>query len=137
MPLMPVHLQRISINLDIGVKSARRVALNGHVTAISDLAAGQLFIGVPEVAAILGRDERTVRKAAEKGDIPGWKVGARWLIPVAWLREQAAVAEAAAVVTPDPDALADRVADRVVTRLAGLLARGQDAEADGEPEAMS
>ena len=36
-----------------------------------------------------------------------------------------------------PDELADRVADRVVARLAGLFTRGQDAEADGEPEATS
>lgn len=47
--------------------------------------------------------------------------------------EQAAVAEAAAVVTPDPDALADRCAGRVVTRLAGLLT--QEALGDGQDPA--
>ena len=91
-----------------------------------DDVAGKLFASVPEVAAIIGRDERTVRKAAEKGEIPAKKVGANWMIPVSWLREQAGVTEAAAVVTPDPDALADRVAGRVVARLAEVLAQAGD-----------
>jgi hypothetical protein len=39
--------------------------------------------------------------------------------------------------SPDADELADQVADRVLARLAGLFRRGQDAEADDEPEAMS
>ncbi len=112
--------------------------LNEHVTANNDLDEQQLFIDIPAVARILGRDERTVRKAVEAGTIPGQKFGARWSIPTAWVRQQASITEAApAAVTPDPDALADRVADRVVARLAGLFTRGQDAAADGEPEAMS
>lgn len=32
--------------------------------------AGKLFASVPEVASIIGRDEMTIRKAAEKGEIP-------------------------------------------------------------------
>jgi hypothetical protein len=113
----------------------------GHVTSIDDLA-GRLFADVPEVADILGRDERTIRKAAGKGEIPAKKIGARWAIPVSWIREQAGIAEPPpATAAPDLDALADRVADRVAdrmfSRLAGLFTRGQDAEADGEPEAMS
>ena len=101
-----------------------------HMTTLSDLAAGKLFIGVPEVASITGRDERTIRKAAEKGEIPARKVGANWLIPVAWLREQARVPE----TSPDTDELADRVADRVLARLAGLFTRGPCGDGQ-DPEA--
>ena len=109
----------------------------GHVTTLDDLS-GKIFASVPEVADIIGRDERTVRKCAESGLIPGQKIGANWSIPVAWLRQQAGLPEPTpATAAPDLDALANKVADRVVARLAGLFRRGQDAEADGEPEAMS
>ena len=105
------------------------------MTTLGDLAAGQLFIGVPEVASITGRDERTIRKAVEKGEIPGQKLGARWSVPTSWVRQQAGITEAApAAVAADPDALADRVAARVLARLARLLAGG--ACGDGQdPEA--
>jgi excisionase family DNA binding protein len=92
-----------------------------HVTTWNDLA-GQVFADVPQVASILGRDERTIRRAIEAGKIPGQKVGSRWAIPVAWLREQANVPEP----SPDMDELADQVADRVVARLAALLAQAGD-----------
>jgi len=105
------------------------------VTTFDDLAAGQLFIGIPETALLLNRDERTVRRAVERGEIPGQKFGARWSIPTSWIRQQAGLPEAApAAVTPDLDALASRVAGRVVARLARLLAGG--ACGDGQdPEA--
>jgi hypothetical protein len=96
------------------------------MTTLSDLAAGQLFIGVPEVASITGRDERTIRRAVEKAEIPGQKVGANWMIPVAWIRQQAGVAESAAAGTPALDELADQVAARVLARLARLLAQAGD-----------
>ena len=86
---------------------------------LSDLA-GQVFADVPQVADILGRDERTVRRAIEAGSIPAKKVGSKWAVPVSWLREQAGVPEP----SPDVDELADAVADRVVARLARLLAAG-------------
>ena len=91
-----------------------------HVTTLNDLA-GQVFASVPDVASIIGRDERTVRRALEAGKIPGQKVGSRWAIPVAWLRQQAGAPEP----PPDPGELADQVADRVVARLARLLAGGE------------
>ena len=91
------------------------------VTTLDDLAAGQLFIGIPETALLLNRDERTIRRAVEKGEIPGQKFGARWSVPVAWIRQQAGITEPAAAVTPD--ALADQVAARVLARLARLLAQ--------------
>ena len=108
------------------------------MTANSDLDEQQLFLDIPAVARALGRDARTVRRCLEKGEIPGQKFGARWSVPASWVRQQAGIAEPApATAAPDPDALANKVADRVVARLAGLFRRGQDAEADGEPEAMS
>src|SRR5271165_6635724 len=101
------------------------MAFNGHVTANNDLDEQQLFLDIPEVARIIGRDARTVRRCVESGEIPGQKFGARWSVPTSWVRQQAGVTEAAsAAVAPDPDALADRVADRVVARLARLLAAG-------------
>jgi excisionase family DNA binding protein len=86
---------------------------------------GRLFADVPQAAAILSRDERTVRKAAAEGEIPATKVGQKWLIPTAWLREQAGLAAPAPAV-PDLDELADRVADRVFARFVRLLGGGSD-----------
>jgi hypothetical protein len=101
-----------------------------HVTTLNDLA-GQIFADVPQVASIIGRDARTVRRAIEAGKIPGQKVGSRWTVPVAWIRQQAGEPEPAS----DLDAMADQVAARVLARLAGLLAAAQpehDATASGE-----
>lgn len=50
---------------------------------------GKLFADVPEAAAILRYDPRTVRRALEAGTIPGVRAGGRWRIPTAWLRAQA------------------------------------------------
>ena len=88
---------------------------------------GQNFTGVPEAAAILGGcDPRPVRAEIRAGRIPAIRVGTRWMVPVAWLREQvlggAQAAEPAAVF--DVDRLADRVADRVLARLASAILGG-------------
>lgn len=40
---------------------------------------------------MLRYDHRTVRKAIEAGQIPAIKYGSTWRIPVAWIREQAAL----------------------------------------------
>jgi excisionase family DNA binding protein len=50
----------------------------------------RLFATVNETAAITRYDPRTVRRAIERGEMPGIKVGVTWRVPVAWLREQAA-----------------------------------------------
>ena len=106
-----------------------------HVTTLNDLA-GQIFADVPQVASLTGRDQRTIRRALEAGRIPGQKVGARWMVPVSWLREQAGLPEPSPdPVTPDLSELADQVAARVVARLARLLAQAQPehgAAASGE-----
>jgi excisionase family DNA binding protein len=48
-----------------------------------------LFADVPETAAVLRYDARTVRRAIEAGEIPAVRAGERWRVPTAWLREQA------------------------------------------------
>jgi len=85
---------------------------------------GHIFADVPTVARITGRDKRTIRRACEIGEIPATKLGAKYMIPTEWLRQQATVAPAEPETTaaPDIDALADRVADRLFARLARLLA---------------
>ncbi len=88
---------------------------------------GRLFADVPEVASITGRDERTIRRAAAAGEIPSTKVGSKYMIPVAWLRQQAGQATASAAPLPDLDELADRVADRVIERLAQAFGRPEGA----------
>jgi excisionase family DNA binding protein len=57
----------------------------------ADPLGGKLFADVPETAAFLRYDQRTVRRAIEAGDIPAIKVGERWRIPTRWLREQAGI----------------------------------------------
>jgi excisionase family DNA binding protein len=49
----------------------------------------QLFVSVPEAAAILGVDPRTARRAIDAGQLPGFKVGVFWKVPTAWLCERA------------------------------------------------
>jgi hypothetical protein len=95
-----------------------------HVVTLDDFDS-QNFTGVPEAAAILGGcDPRTVRAEIKAGRIPATRVGARWLVPVAWLREQVlggcqpAQPTTAAI---DVDQLADRVADRLVARFADVF----------------
>ncbi|MGO9079901.1 MAG: helix-turn-helix domain-containing protein [Streptosporangiaceae bacterium] len=48
-----------------------------------------LFATVPEAAAVLRSDPRSVRRSIAAGDIPCTRVGARTLIPTAWIRQQA------------------------------------------------
>jgi excisionase family DNA binding protein len=57
--------------------------------AVASMFGGKLFADVPEAAAILRYDPRTVRRALEAGDIPGLRAGGRWRIPTSWLRTQA------------------------------------------------
>lgn len=92
----------------------------------------RLFAYVPEVAQILGRDERTVRAAIRAGQIPATKTGQRYIVRVSWLREQAGQSVTAQAAVPDLDDLADRVADRVFARFAGLFA----SRASGNTEAV-
>ena len=84
----------------------------------------RLFADVPQAAAILGRDRRTIRRAAEAKEIPASKVGNKWMIPTAWLRQQAGTPLPAATAEVDYDKLADLVTDRMVVRFARLLAGG-------------
>jgi hypothetical protein len=88
----------------------------------------RLFANAPEAAAILGRDPRTIRKAAEKGEIPGaHKLGAKWLFPVQWLREQAGQPSPAMSAEVDYDRLADLVTDRLFARIAAFFSKSGEA----------
>lgn len=72
--------------------------------------------------------QRTIRRGIEAGVIPASRIGAKWAIPVSWLREQAGLTESPpAEPSPDMDELADQVAARVLALLGGLFTRGQDA----------
>ena len=105
------------------------------MTTLDDLD-GRLFASVPEVASLLRRDQRTIRRGIEAGTIPATRAGATWSIPTSWLRERAGVAEPAAVAF-DSAALAAEItarvtaalADEVVARLlAGRAGAGDGAE---------
>ena len=61
---------------------------DNHAITLADLD-GCLFATVPEAAAILRYDVRTVRRAIANGEIPAVKAGATYRIPVGWLRAQA------------------------------------------------
>jgi hypothetical protein len=50
---------------------------------------GKLFATVPEVAAVLRSDPRSVRRSIAAGTIPAQPVGPRKLVPVSWLRRAA------------------------------------------------
>lgn len=46
------------------------------------------MLSVPQAAAILNCDDRTIRNACARGDVPATRVGAKWLVPTWWLRDQ-------------------------------------------------
>ena len=46
------------------------------------------FLSIPQAAVVLNCDERTVRKAAARGEIPATRVGVTWRVPTSWLRKQ-------------------------------------------------
>lgn len=60
-----------------------------NVTTLADLGDRE-FATLPETAAILGFDPRTVSRAIESGKIPATRVARTYRVPVAWLREQVA-----------------------------------------------
>jgi excisionase family DNA binding protein len=53
----------------------------------------RLFVTVPEVAAILELDPRTVRRHIREGRIPAVKGDNSYRVPVSWLRVQAEAGE--------------------------------------------
>ena len=94
-----------------------------HVTTLDDLN-GRLFASTTETASIIGRDQRTIRRGIEAGVIPASRVGAKWSVPVSWIRQQAGLPEPSPAAT-DMDEFADQVAGRVMARLAEVLAAAQ------------
>jgi excisionase family DNA binding protein len=87
-----------------------------------------LFVRVPEVAAALGLDVRTVRRSIKAGEIPAKKHAGAVLIPTEWLQQQTAPSPAPTQPQLPLDELADLVAEKVVARLGralfGLAPRG-------------
>jgi excisionase family DNA binding protein len=59
----------------------------------------RLFVSPKEVAAVTRSDPRTVRRAAERGEIPSTRMGTKILIPASWLREQARLSDDADAAT--------------------------------------
>jgi|HubBroStandDraft_2_1064218.scaffolds.fasta_scaffold11006_3 excisionase family DNA binding protein len=54
---------------------------------------GRLFATVPEAAAILRYDPRTLRAAIVAGEVPAVRAGATYRVRVAWLRSQAGLGD--------------------------------------------
>ncbi len=48
----------------------------------------RVTLSVPEAAAILGVGKNSGYEAAKRGDIATIRIGARLLVPVAWLRRK-------------------------------------------------
>ena len=46
------------------------------------------MLSVPQAARLLNCDERTIRAAIARGEIPATRVGVKWLVPTWWLRKQ-------------------------------------------------
>jgi excisionase family DNA binding protein len=92
----------MTVNTDHAVPTGRanppKIRYKPKVRAtLSDLIrAGDDFTSVPAAAGILNMDQRTVRRAIARGEIPATRVGTDYRIPVAWLAEQAGLSPAPA-----------------------------------------
>lgn len=69
--------------------------LKGAAALAAIVQDGRLFATPAEVAAIMDRDIRTVYGALERGEVPSTRMGQRYSIPVAWLRQASGVPEQA------------------------------------------
>jgi excisionase family DNA binding protein len=49
---------------------------------------GKVLLSVEEASAATGLDQKTVRAAVARGDIPGRRIGRLIKIPVWWVEEQ-------------------------------------------------
>lgn len=83
----------------------------------------RLFATAPQAASILGRDPRTIRKAAETGEIPARRAGKKWLIPTHWIRTAAGVSTAQTSAEVDYEKLAELVNRRASAQLAAVFAQ--------------
>lgn len=57
-----------------------------------ELLRGRLFLTAAEAGHVLGVDARSVRRAIVGGQVPAVRVGQKWCVPAAWLRERAHLA---------------------------------------------
>jgi excisionase family DNA binding protein len=90
---------RATINRDVQSSNACRQEASKMSDSPAGVLDGKLFADVPEVAALLRIDQRTVRRSIEHGDIPAIRTGQRWRIPTSWLRAQAQIGDNDAVAT--------------------------------------
>jgi hypothetical protein len=76
-----------------GGSACPEASLAKKLTGAAALAAlekdGRLFASPAEVAAVMDRDIRTIYGALERGEVPSTRIGQRYSIPLAWLRQQA------------------------------------------------
>jgi excisionase family DNA binding protein len=90
-----------------------------------------------EVAEFLGEHTRTVQHLLRKGDLPGVKVGGRWYVHVARLREQlSGVRPPQSVPAPVHDATPTDIPP-VGSDVAGIDRAGLGAGGDQRPEDQS
>lgn len=59
-------------------------------------AATCLVYPLTEAASLLGKDPRTLRRAYDRGEVPGKRLGRDILVPRAWVHEYAAWPQEAA-----------------------------------------
>jgi hypothetical protein len=83
----PIVMMRLPIisTLEAGVTTREAPSASDVLATLK----GKLFATVPETAAVLRSDPRSVRRSIAAGDIPSTPVGPRKLVPVAWLRRVA------------------------------------------------
>jgi hypothetical protein len=68
------------------IKDAHRLV--GEAALAELESKGKLFAFPADVAAVFGRDLRSIYLGLERGEIPHTRIGHRYSIPVAWLRRQ-------------------------------------------------
>ncbi len=96
-----------------------------------------LTLSVTAVARVLGVDERTVNRAVANGQLPSIRVSSRILIPrlplLAMLMPETPPAAPAPLSDEELDALAERVAERVIAKLASAITANAGAQTATSP----
>jgi excisionase family DNA binding protein len=92
------------------------------------------WLNVLEVADRLRSNPRTIYEGVRAGTVPHRRVGRAVRVPASWVDANAVALADGQAAALDVDELADAVADRLLVRLAQLLARA--AAPGGEPGAV-
>lgn len=95
-----VTLSESAVILGVTAPTLRQQIANGKLrTAADTTRAGRGVLHVADVAELLGLHAETVRRHLATGDLPGRKLGGRWLVSPSALEAWLAVSPA---VVPDP-----------------------------------